>query len=215
MVRWHEADSPSVQSVSDNTAVSNAPLSPEQLSELSKARLRGRKIRRAARVARISGWTTAVFASFSILAGVFSLLSLALGVGLAAIAWGEFRGARLLEQADVRGPKKLALNQVVFAAMICAYGVWGIYATLTTPSALTSQSSGDAQVDAMMSDMMGPYEDLMQLVMIGMYASLIPISVAVQGGTAWYYASRTRHVRAYRDQTPGWVLQVERLAHAA
>lgn len=49
-----------------------------------------------------------------------------------------------------------------------------------------------------------------RLVLVGFYAIVIGLSVAFQGGNAWYYFSRRRHVEAYVDATP-----VLRLTHGA
>jgi hypothetical protein len=34
--------------------------------------------------------------------------------------------------------------------------------------------------------------------------------VAGPGALAWYYFSRAKHVRAYVERTPGWIVEMQR-----
>ena len=45
---------------------------------------------------------------------------------------------------------------------------------------------------------------------IAIYGLLIPASIAFQGGLAWYYFSRNKHVVKYRNETPEWVIEMQR-----
>src|SRR5947207_285270 len=126
-----------------------AALTPEQLRALVDVSRRARKIRRAGAVARFGGWTGAVFAAITLVSAVFSfaLSTVFIGAGLALVAAGEFHGAALLRRLDPRGPRHLALNQVLLAAVLCGYAAWCLIAG---PGAV-QQSSGSAEVDAMVA----------------------------------------------------------------
>src|SRR3954469_3113463 len=72
------------------------PLSVTHRRELADARDRAKTIRKAARAAGLNGWTPAAAAAFS---GMFllvdrSFLSFAITIGLAIVAYVEFRGRK-------------------------------------------------------------------------------------------------------------------------
>lgn len=181
------------------------PLSPDDLRQLAASRARGKKLRRAVGVATFSGWTTAIVAIPTFLGGLFSPEGWVLGAGLGVVAWGEFVGAGLLRRLDPRGPRRLALNQIALALLVSAYALWQIVTIEHGPGLLAAGGSGDPQVDALLE----PYEALATDVARGFYGVVILVSLAVQGATAWYYASRTRHLRAYLESSPTWILELE------
>ncbi len=194
------------------TAQPDSPLREEHFRQLAEGVRRSAKVRRAVAVARVSGWTTAVFAFVSLLSGLFSLVGLALGVALAVVAWRELRGARALARLDEQAPRRLALNQVFFGACLCAYAVWGAWRTLTGEGPGGMTATGDAQVDAMLADVAEPMQAMLRVVMLATYGGLLVGSVLAQGSMAWYYATRSRHVREHAANTPAWVVRVQRMA---
>src|SRR5215213_3722002 len=103
------------------------PLSMEHRRELSAARDRSRVIRKAARVANFNGWTTALIAALSAPFSLFSPVGLALTVGLAVVAFNEFRGRKRLLNFDPSGATLLGWNQAGFLAMIVAYCLWSMF----------------------------------------------------------------------------------------
>jgi hypothetical protein len=56
----------------------------------------------------------------------------------------------------------------------------------------------------------GSIEQLQRTIVLATYVSLIVGSIVFQGSTAWYYFSRARHIRAYVNQTPQWVIELQR-----
>lgn len=189
-----------------------SPLCEEHYRQLAEGVRRSARVRRAVSVARISGWTTGVFAFVSLLSGLFSLVGLALGIALGVVAWRELQGARALARLDAAAPRRLALNQVFFGACLCAYAAWGVVRTLTGEGPGGMTATGDPQVDAMLADVAEPMQALMRIVMLATYGGLFVGSALAQGGMAWYYATRARYVREHAASTPEWVVRVQRMA---
>ncbi len=190
-------------------AASTGPgLSSEQLAALAEARYRGRKISRAAGVAAFSGWTMAVFSFFSLLGGLFSLASLALGAGLGIVAYVELKGSKRLRRFDDSAPLHLAFNQIALAVLVALYCGYGMWMAVFGPSPYASYlaEGGDT------AEMIRGIDNLNRAITTGFYAFLLIVSVVVQGGTALYYFTRKRHLTAYLRDTPGWVLEALRVA---
>jgi len=186
-------------------AASPAPLSPAQLQDLSDARRRAAKIRRAGAVAAFDGWTMAFFALVTLLGGLvsFSLVGLILGAGLGAIAYNELRARALLLGFNSRAPRILALNQIALGILIMAYAVVSLYQGLAAPISAQLQS-GDPETDAMIGS-------LSRTIIVALYASLAVFAIVGPGLTAWYYLSRAKHLDRFIKDTPPWVVQVLRL----
>lgn len=179
-------------------------LSPEQMREVRAAHHAARKPRRAAVVATVSGWTTAVFAAPTLLWGVLARdwAALALGMGMSIVAVNELRGARRLRRLDAGGARLLGTNQIAFGIMLVAYAAWSMWWLLTrglSPTLLT----GDAQTDAMM-------KDLARLVTIAVYSGVAAGGVLGPGAMALYYFTRARHVARALAGAPPWAVDVLR-----
>ncbi|HEY7087279.1 MAG TPA: hypothetical protein VH518_04270, partial [Tepidisphaeraceae bacterium] len=65
---------------------------PEHIAQIAAARARGKKIRRAIVVSALSGWTTLVFAVFTILFSFSSFTGMVLGIGMCIVSIIEFKG---------------------------------------------------------------------------------------------------------------------------
>jgi uncharacterized membrane protein YfcA len=188
------------------------PLTDAQLAELRDARRRGRKIARAAGVARVSGWLTAMFAATTLAWGLAALglgspdwAALAIGAGMVVIAAGEFAGARLLHRYDARGARLLACNQLVFGAMIVAYAAWMLLTSLSAP--MDSATAELAAVDPEMAAMMA---DLTRTATVAVYSAVALGGALGPGLMAIYYFTRARHVRRFVRDTPEWARQALR-----
>lgn len=180
----------------------------EQVRQIEQAKKQRRKIDSACVVAGFNGWTAGVLAALS---APFVLLSHGAGVAalvLGAVAYVEFRGRRMLREMDLRGPKVLACNQVVLGVIVILYALWMLIAALTGEG---QYAQAIAQEPALASTL-APIGDLMRFVEIATYSLLIIGTVAFQGGMAWYYLSRGKHMRNFLDNTPPWVIDVLRAA---
>lgn len=183
-------------------------LTPEQIREVAAARARSRKVARAAVVSAISGWTLAIFAALSLLSGLFDLPSLLLGIGLAVTAGLELRGCRALRGFDLAAPRRLALNQVAVAAVVCMYAGWGILQALFGPGPYDSHLAGGGDL----ADALKPFDELTRAITVAFYGLVFALTLVVQSGAAVYHFTRRRHLEAFLRDTPPWVLDMLRAA---
>jgi len=192
----------------DTTATDQAPgaFTPAQLEAISHARRQGRRITRAAGIAAVSGWTMAFFAFITILTGLFSIVSLLLGVGLAVVAYFELRGSKGLRGFDVRAPFQLGFNQIALGVLVILYCSWGIWHALTGPSPYDSYLAGGGETAKLVESI----DQMNRAFTSAFYAVLIGVSVIAQGCTALYYFTRRRHIIAYLRKTPEWAVEMLR-----
>lgn len=175
------------------------PLSPDQIAEIELGRRHARRIRRAAMVASMSGWTLAVFALFSLPMGLFGdWPSLGIGAALAGVAFNELKGADRLRQFDVRAPKRLARGQLFLGIAIAGYAAWNWYAQIHNRS---QSSFGDSDVDAM-------FNNYVETITPIVWGSIAIVGLLTCWLTAAYYASKSKTVRIFRERTPPWVIEV-------
>ena len=199
-----------------STTSSQSPLSAEQHQQIASARQRSRKVRRAVGVARFDAWCTAAFAAFTLMYtvispffGGFNWLALMIGVGMAVVAYNSFRGASRLSEYDISAPRLLALNQILFAAIIIAYCLIRIVCALTMDLAESHPELAQIQADPELANVLGmDFESLYKSISLLIYGAVIFGSILTQGGMALYYFTRARHVREFRQQTPQWVLDL-------
>lgn len=187
-------------------AAGAGPLTDEQLHSVHEAKLRRQKLDQAATFAAVSGWITAVIAALAAPFALFSWVAAVMVVGLSLVAYHEFKGRRLLRALDRRGPRVLGFNQIALGVLVIAYSVWHIVAELRGEGRYAEAIANEP----MLADTLGPIGDLVRGVVLVVYASLIVGTVIFQGGAAWYYFSRAKHLRAYVEQTPGWVVELVR-----
>lgn len=183
---------------------SPGPLSPEHLAQIDAAQRRGKKIRKAARVASFNAWTAALIGGTCLLIGVFDRTSLILGVAITVVAAIEFQGAAKFRRVDLKAPQLCGLNQLFFLAIIATYCIWN----MLHPSAALTESTGSADADATLAAVAGMESSIM-----GIFYGLVLLgSILMQGLTAVYYFTRTRPMRVYLRETPEWVVQLQRRA---
>lgn len=185
----------------------NGPLSESDLGVLSQARRRLRKVRRAAGVATLSGWTLAFFGALTCLGVIFGdVTALILGVLLCACAANELRGASMLRALDERAPGTLGWNQIGLGVLIVAYAGWSLYRATREPAlASMGGTTGDADLDRMVTS-------LTTTITYAFYAGLAGVGVLAPGLTALYYFTRARHLRRALHDTPRWAVQTLRAA---
>lgn len=181
-------------------------LSPEQMLQLGEAQIRWKKIRRAISVARFDAWSVSVFAALTLLSVVFSWIALPLGLGMAAVAFIEFRGADRLRRLDPTAPRMLAFNQIFFGCLLLSYAIHMLYRTHHDPGEY-SQVIGVGYSD--WAGTLRSMDSLAKLIGTMIYGGLAVVAITVQGGTALYHFTRERHVRNYVAQTPPWIMQMQ------
>lgn len=184
----------------------DCPLDQQHMEELARANERAKKVMKAAKMAAFNCWGVAIFAGLSLLFSLSSLKGLLVGVGMAVVAWNEFRGGRMVRRFDLRGPVLLGWNQVGFAVLLVAYSSWSIWDTLATPNPYLAEM----QANPAAASTLGSIGELYTTLTVAVYGGLIVLSIIFQGLTAVYYFTRSRHMRAYLEQTPDWVVRIQR-----
>lgn len=189
-------------------------LSPEQRGQLDEAQRRSQKVRRAAGVASFNGWSIAVFAALSAPFAPFSLAGFALTVGMAVIAYGEFAGRNGLLRFEPAAATRLGWNQLGFLGLLVGYGVWMTLSGLSAEGPFAAEMAAKPELREILGSAEA-FDQTYRLVLVGFYGVVALLSLVFQGGNAWYYFSRRRHVEAYVRGTPAWVLDLQRLTQAS
>ncbi len=181
-------------------------LTPEQLGELQAVGESYRVIRRTAAVARFSGVT-------SIVLGVGGLACLGFGVQLSGIlavvvlltvGFIELTGRQWLLNGKSNALRVLAFNQLGFLAAIAIY--CGVQIATFSSKSLTQslntkiQEMGGGDLGDLIDPKTAP--QMAQSVNTGFYGLVLLVSIASQGGLAWYYARRGKYLEAYRSAEP-------------
>lgn len=178
-----------------------SPLSPEQREELAVATDRRKKILTAAKVATFNGWTLGAIGALSILVGLFSQTGFIVGVALVIVARNEFRGRGLIRQLEPRGAMLLAKNQIGLIGIIIAYCLWSMYITVANPSGETTE----------WEELVGLPPGLVTDLTLTVYGVVIVLTLLFQGLNARYYFLRVQQLKDYLEQTPRWVVDMQRV----
>ena len=130
-------------------------------------------------------------------------------MGLAVVAYNEFRGRNGLRRFDPAATRLLGWNQLGLWVLLVAYCVWSIGSTLVTPNPYEDALRANPELGG---SMLGSIGDLYLAVTFVVYGGMIVGTTLMQGLNAWYYFTRHKHVREYLDATPAWVTDLQ---HAA
>ena len=169
-----------------------------------------KKIRKAAGVARFNGWSIGLFAALSAPFALFSLAGFLITAGMALVAYNEFRGRRRLLQFDEGAAAFLGWNQVGFLALITVYCLWMLVTGLTGESPFIAELKANPELGQVLGSP-DQLESIYRGLVIVVYTAVIVLTAIFQGGNALYYFTRRKHVTAYVQKTPGWVLDLQRL----
>lgn len=178
------------------------PLSEEQRERLREAGGRLDEILRAARVASFTAWTVAIFGGISLLLGLTSPIGAAVGAALLAVAWNEFRGRRLLRALSPEGARVLGWNQLALLVVVILYCGWSVWSVRSGPGPEVRQ----------LQELAGLPADFVSEMATVMYAAVAAIVAIVQGLLARYHFARGPRLEAYLDETPRWIVDVQRTA---
>ena len=89
--------------------------------------------------------------------------------------------------------------------MIFLYGAFELAQSVRHPESIINTGS-----DSQAAQMLVPYQNLVQLVVIAFYATVMFVAILGPGLTAVYYYSRVKYIDAYLQQTPAWILELQR-----
>ncbi len=187
------------------------PLSADHFRAIADARLRSKKIMRAAAVAVFNGWTLAIFAVLTAVMVLFGdwtagVLAAILGI-FAAI---ELRGAAMFRRYDVAAARMLGFNQLALGLAIFVYAAWSYSHSAVTETTQT----GDPQMDEMLRNIASDpaFKNAEHIARVALYGSMALIGPLLPGLNAWYYFSRGTVVRKLLATTPPWVIDALKAA---
>jgi hypothetical protein len=186
-------------------AVAQSPLSPEHLQQMQDARLRAKKVRRCIAVANFDGWSVGIFGALTLLFGMFSVVGWVLGGGMLAVAHIELSTIPALKRLESRALRRLGWNQLALGSLLLGYAGWSLYAAMFGPDPLASTIAQAPEA----AEMLAPYSGMARMISAAIYICLAGIAIFAQGGTALYYFSREKYIRAYREQTPAWIVEFQ------
>jgi len=192
---------------------SPAPLTPEHLDQLARAKLRARKVRQACRVATINGCVLVGFSGCSLLLaligvmfGEFDIIGLGLAAGLALLAENEFRGRAMLRRFELGGCRLLGWNQLTLMAIVIVYAAWMLVKALWGPNPYDEAIGRES----LLAGPLGSINYLYKMISVMIYGGLIAGTLIFQGLNSLYYFTRRKHVQAYLSETPEWVVELQR-----
>ncbi len=180
---------------------------PEAATQLMAAQAAWKPLRRAARYATAEAWTLALCAVVSLtpcFAGGW--VGVVLAVVLGGVAAVEFGAARRLQRLDLAAPKRLAVNQLVLGAAVVIYSAVNFYLVSVGRGMMAELNAHPSQLGEEGAEA----QEMIRSVLYVLYGSLIAAGVFMQGGTAWFYATREAKLRDYLANTPGWLVQMQR-----
>jgi hypothetical protein len=131
-------------------------------------------------------------------------------VGLALVAWNEFRGRRQLQEFNPAGATILGWNQLGLLGLITAYCLWAIYSNLWGGESIEAQMRANPELAAAMGSLSN-VGDLVKPIVLGFYGVVIALTAIFQGGNALYYFSRRKYVEKFVRETPAWVIDLQRV----
>lgn len=175
-----------------------APLSGAQKAALDDAAVRLHTLLRPARIASVNAWTLGIFGALTLIWGVVGGGGVLIGLALLTVAWNERRGRDRLRALDPDGARILAWNQLILAGVVTAYCLVTIVRARLAPDPSLQRLEALAGLPA---DLVA---DLTTLV----YGSVILVVGFVQVLLARYHARREAPLEAFRESTPGWVVEL-------
>ena len=188
----------------------DGPLTLEHHQAIAVAHSRAKSIRAVAKVASFNGWSTGVFAAASFPFVLSSLPALLITVGLGIVTYNEFRGRRRLLQFDPTGPTFLGWNQLALFAMVTVYCLWTLGAELLGNGPLGGELAAHPELAAVLGSPQ-KLEHLHRMLTLTVYGAVIAVSAVFQGGCALYYFHRRKLVENFVQETPEWMLNLQRL----
>jgi hypothetical protein len=154
-------------------------------------------LHRVMRIARLDGWSIAIFA------GLCALVSLVTGdlvgavVGLIVAAGGvvELRGLKKLTQHDAEGGMTLLIRaQLIVLGSIWCYAL-GKLAGFDAETAMNGMTPDMKTMIDQVGLSTAEIVRLLRVTFYGMYATVLVVTLIYQGGLALYYRNRRETVR--------------------
>jgi hypothetical protein len=171
-------------------------------------------LRRVKRLARVDGWSVAIFAGLCTVGSLAFLDPVGISVGLLVTLGGalEVHGYRMLRRNDGRGMRWLARSQLVILGTIWAYGLErllsfdaGYLQTEVIPNARAMLTAHGINLDDYLAQVGEDAADIVPLVrlfFVVLYGSVLLVTLIYQGGLYLYYRGRTAAVQEALKSPP-------------
>ena len=182
------------------------PLAPEHFEELALAKKRAATLTRALGIAKFNAWSFSIAGVLTLVMGLGDVETMVIGGLITVLGWNEFRGRTLLLAFDMKAPDVLGWNQVALMVLLVGYAAWKLLTLKAGANPYEEKIAAMPELGPMLEPFVKLYADISRW----MYASMILIGVVYQGGNALYYFSRRKHLREFLEQTPEWVVKLQR-----
>lgn len=116
-------------------------------------------------------------------------------------------GAKLIRRLEPDVTKRLAINQLIFGALLMIYACSSMWTALHEPSDIDKELSSQG-VDA--TQMLGSVGQLEHTITVALYASVIVAAILGCGGMAWYYVTRRKYIVNYLREAPPWIIDLQK-----
>ncbi len=156
-------------------------------------------------MAKFDGWSVGVFGGLTLLFGMFSIAGWVLGGGMLAAAYVELTTVARLKRLEPAAARRLGWNQLALALLLLGYAGWSLHGAMFGPDPLASTIAAAPEA----AEMLAPYSSMARTISAAVYLTLGLFAIFAQGGTAMYYFTRERHIRAYRQETPRWIVELQ------
>ena len=183
------------------------PAEPFEQTEMGRAHKAYGPIRSAARTASVSSTTTIFIAICSALAVAFSpdWPGIVMTAGLLSIGVVERIGSRQLRHARPGAIRLLMRNQLAFAGLICLYCVFQM-------ASFSVQTVKDEALSPGLREQLAPMPQITTMIdadierwaplsYFCLYSVLMLAGLGCQGGLAFYYATRGKHLIRFHNAT--------------
>lgn len=197
---------------SPSSSTDAAPaISDAQRIEIERGAEREKRFAFARKLASFNGVGAGIFAAISLLSAVFDVSSLLLAFPLAIIAFVELNGGQRVARYERNGLLQLACNQLALVALVGVYALTQILSAQNSASPLGEimAQGGVPTADLGISDMsaeLGNFDEMYRSAVTAFYGVVFVVTALSQGGCAFYYYSRLKHLDHFLAQTPRWVI---------
>ena len=186
------------------------PLSEADFQAVRQAVVRRKAIRNASRVANGSATIAIVLGAAIFLLSLWmqSFASAVAAIIVCAAGFVEFLGYCRMRRAQRSAPVILGTNQLVLLGLII---IWCVVQMATfTPETAKGLMSPEfrSQLSAAMPELEQWIDKQVPIFYYGFYSLVIVCSIGFQGGLAFYYLTRRKHIDAYNRDTPPWVARL-------
>lgn len=186
--------------------VATGPLSSAQLGEIESARKRSRAIRRGVVFSRFNAWTLGFFALVSLMIAGFSLpqvgAATAVCAALIAVTAVEFVQGTRLKRFEPGAARLIAWNQMGLGAALAAYCAWKVWGLMHGQRVISTPELAELMGDEGVA--------MAQRMMVWGFVAAGGIVLGYQLLVGLWYLRLEKRVGRYREETPGWVVEVLR-----